>query len=100
MRDKNAGKYDKLYKREFDLAAKVLGNLGPLKWGEHDWEAFTFQCVGVSLVFYPHRTSAGNYHIRVRDQGSSDKKKAGELMEQLDALEHTCTFTRKARYSI
>src|ERR1700744_4085952 len=39
---------------------------------------------GISLVLYPHKTSASNYHIRVRDNGSKDKVKADRVMDALD----------------
>jgi hypothetical protein len=96
--DKNAGKYDKIYKKEFELAANILANDGGLlEWSMHDYQAFTYKGDGVSLVFYPHKTSALNYHLRVRDNGSKNKAKANRLMKKLDdGTGYNCTFTKKA----
>lgn len=59
---------------------------------------------GVSLVLYPHRTTAMNYHVRVRNNGSKDKAKAGRVMQALnrgeglpeeiaDQIRVSCTFS-------
>ena len=74
MRDPMAGKYKRDYKLEFEIARVVLdGEPGELAWGVHDYEAMTFASADVRLIFYPHKTSAGNYHLRIRDQASKDK---------------------------
>jgi hypothetical protein len=92
--DINKKQYKKLYKNEFQLATKVLG-VG-VEWSPHDYEAFIYKKDTVSLVFYPHRTSAGNYHIRVRDNGSKDKELAKRLMFNLDIeAGNNCTFSKK-----
>lgn len=95
MRDKNAGKYQKLYKQEFDDAGNALsGEAGVLEWGIHDYQAFVFRNHEVVLIFYPHRTTAGNYHIRVRSQGSKNISEANRLMRLLDNYKSEyCTFT-------
>ncbi|HEY1772485.1 MAG TPA: hypothetical protein VGH91_04755 [Gammaproteobacteria bacterium] len=95
MTDANAGKYHKLYKREFELARKLLtDDGGTLEWGIHDYEAFVYRKPGVHLVFYPHRTSARNYHIRVRSNGSNYGDEADRLMKLLDeGSGFNCTFT-------
>ncbi|NIX57647.1 MAG: hypothetical protein GWN14_17420 [candidate division Zixibacteria bacterium] len=91
----------KLPKREIDkafsLAREILSNrTGVLEESPHDYQCFTYTEPGVKLVFYPHRTSAWNYHIRVRDQGSKDKQKATRLMDKLDEESgNNCTFSRK-----
>jgi hypothetical protein len=98
MSDINKGKYNKLYQHEFDLAKSILCEDGFIDWGEHDYVAFTFKNENVSLVFYPHRTSSYNKHIRVRDNGSKDKKDAYNLMHLLDEKAGSnCTFSHKAR---
>lgn len=38
---------------------------------------------GVSLVIYPHKSTPGNYHARVRNNGSKDKAKAADVMDAL-----------------
>lgn len=46
------------------------------------------------LVIYPHRTTAGNYHLRVRDEGSADKERARTVALALNrAAGCNCTFT-------
>lgn len=48
------------------------------------------------VVIYPHRTSARNYHLRVRDEGSKNRQAAERLMIALDhAAGFNCTFSRK-----
>ena len=84
--------------RAFWIASDLLLPYGgKLEESEHDYECFTFKTDSVSLVFYPHRTSStGNYHIRVRDHGSKDKKKAGEIMAALyDPTGQRPGFSRK-----
>jgi hypothetical protein len=61
---------------------------------------------GVSLVIYPHTTSARNQHARVRDNGSKDKRKAALIMRAMDHgiglseadalhVRLSCTFSQK-----
>ncbi|HHX6267731.1 TPA: hypothetical protein ACVGI0_006074 [Pseudomonas aeruginosa] len=97
MKDPLAGKYRKFYMREFQQAEKVMkGRGGRLEWSQHDYQAFTYFEPGVSLVSYPHKTTAGNRHLRVRDQGSKNKTLAAQLMVALDSRAgHTCTFSSK-----
>lgn len=94
MRDPKAGKYKRDYKLEFEIARVVLdGELGELSWGVHDYEAMVFASPDVRLIFYPHKTSAGNYHLRIREQGSKDKERAEFLMDRLQiGSGHSCTF--------
>ena len=50
------------------------------------------------VVLYPHRTTARNYHLRVRDEGSKNLVKASAVMDALDrAAGSNCTFSRKLR---
>lgn len=52
---------------------------------------------GVQLVIYPHQTSAGNHHLRVRDESSKDAKKALEVADALNKVTgFNCTFRMKA----
>lgn len=82
---------------EFDIAGRVLSQeAGELAWATDNHVAFRFIGEGVRIVFYPHKTSARNYHIRVRDEGSKDKAKAHGLMLALDiGAGNNCTFQRK-----
>lgn len=83
--DANAGNYHKIYKSEFGLAKSILEDEGGhIEWGTNDYEAFLFTKPGVSLVFYPHRTTARHYHIRVRDRNSKDKAEVLRLMAKLE----------------
>jgi hypothetical protein len=94
VKDENKRRYKKEYAEEFRLAQSVLGE--SVEWSPHDYEAFRYKDEDVSLVFYPHRTTAGNYHIRIRDNGSKNKQRAIELMQKLDsAAGNNCTFSRK-----
>ncbi len=99
MVDPNAGKYQRLYQDEFDMAKRVLtdsGVVGVMEWSNHDWQAFTFQADGLCLVFYPHKTTAGHHHIRVRDQGSKNHKQSHRLRKLLHRESGpNCTFSGK-----
>ena len=78
-------------------AANILASEGgEMEESPHDYQCFTFKTGDVSLVFYPHRTTSRNYHIRVRDQGSKNKPEANRIMRMLDeGAGYNCTFTRK-----
>lgn len=78
-----------------------------LTWcGENDAELFLtdapYQIAKIigsdfKIVVYPHKTSAGNIHLRVRDEGSKNKLRAAEVMRSLDDIEayrYNCTFGR------
>lgn len=97
MADSNKKQYPKLYREEFELARTTLATRkGTLEWSSADYEAFIYMEPGVRLVFYPHRTSAGNYHIRIRSSNSKDAALADRLMRELDqAAGYCCTFSRK-----
>ena len=93
------GKYKKHYSEEFDIAKEALKHTkGELNWADADYQAFIFRGPDVTLVFYPHKTSAGNYHLRVRNQNSKNKEKAVALMRRLDkATGSSCTFYSKTK---
>jgi len=97
VKDPNAGRYSKIYGEEFRLAADVLKDEGgELAWSEHDWQAFTYKADDVCLIFYPHKTSAGNYHLRIRDQHSKNRERAMALINKLEtAAGNNCTFQAK-----
>ena len=99
MNDPRAGKYQRYYRAEFDKAKAVLDkHPGELTWGVHDYQAFVYTEPTVRLVFYPHKTSAWNYHIRVRNEGSKDTKRANQLIRELSASVIGCTFNEKNQY--
>jgi len=48
----------------------------------------------VKLVIYPHKTTAFNYHLRIRDEGSKNRLRALQIMKGLDAAAgFNCTFS-------
>jgi hypothetical protein len=91
--DPLAGKYTRKnhFGAEFEKAKTRLAPLGGVvRPGVHDYEAFIYEGPGVRLIFYPHRTSANNYHIRVRTGGKCEPK---ALRAAIFALaENSCTF--------
>lgn len=103
------GKRQKLlpYQREFDWAVTICAPFGcVVERSSAMFEIAKVKGDGVSLVIYPHKTSANNYHARVRDNGSKDKAKALQVMIALDhglglpekeaqIVRFSCTFTRK-----
>lgn len=90
--DPMAGKYTICeFKRDFETAKARLAPLGgTFIVGTHNFEAFVWKGDGVKLLFYPHKTSAGNRHLRVRTAGAF---KPAALRAAIFALaENTCTF--------
>lgn len=51
-------------------------------WVDTAWQLFKFKCDGVCLVFYPHKSTAGNRHVRVRDENSTNRGLAETLMRR------------------
>jgi hypothetical protein len=81
------------FKAEFEDAGRRLAHLGgKLEPGVHDYQAFTFTMPGLRLVFYPHKTSASNYHIRVRAEGKADQELLAQAIQALKKDNFTCTF--------
>lgn len=81
------------FKAEFEDAGRRLAHLGgKLEPGVHDYQAFTFTMPGLRLVFYPHKTSASNYHLRVRTEGKADEKLLREAFLALKRGNSGCTF--------
>jgi hypothetical protein len=48
-----------------------------------EYQLARLTCDGVRLIAYPHRTTAGNYHIRIRNENSKDRAKAQTIMEHM-----------------
>jgi len=93
MKDNLAGKYNSIYGREFKMAKKILKDFkGDFKWSKNDYEAFTFKNDNINIIFYPHKTSAGNYHIRVRGTGNNIKDVLALLYNKSG---FNCTFSFK-----
>lgn len=88
-RDRRKHMYRKKYQAHFDHVERVLAPFdGFLKWSEHDYEVFTFECDGVKLLFYPHKSKSGWYSLRVRNQGSSDKERMLDVMVRLSKFHY------------
>jgi hypothetical protein len=87
----------RLYLDEYNLAKKILKSLrGHLEWSTHEAEAFRFKTGDVLLVFYPHRSTNGHYHIRVRDAASRNSEYADFIMRKLcQESGNNSTFTRR-----
>lgn len=81
------------FKDEFEDAGRRLAHFGgKLEPGVHDYQAFTFTMPGLRLVFYPHKTSASNYHLRVRTEGKADEKLLALAIQALRKENYSCTF--------
>lgn len=85
------------WQEEYDLAATALaGEPGELVWATDQYVAFRYIEPSVRIVFYPHKTTRGHYHIRVRQESCGDRERAVALMQRLDrSVPGWCTFTRK-----
>lgn len=93
MADPMKGRYTSknAFRDEFEKAKARLAPLGGVvSAGVHDYEAFIYEGEGLRLVFYPHKTTAGNQHIRVRTTGKFDQQKLRQAIYAL--AENTCTF--------
>lgn len=62
-----------------------------------DYIGFKIFSKGVSMVVYPHKTSAGHFHARVRDENSKDKSEFLRLWKKLDEFENNCEFHLKSK---
>lgn len=95
------------WQQEVDWATTICGPLFcTVERSTADYEIAKVKGDGVSLVIYPHKSSAGHYHLRVRDNGSKRPQFAARVMGALNAGEglsedvrwkvtHTCTFSFK-----
>jgi hypothetical protein len=93
MADPLRGRYTQkhAFRREFETARERLAPLGgTVEPGEYDYEAFIYTAPGIRLIFYPHKTSARNQHIRVRVGGKCEPKKLRAAIFALS--ENSCTF--------
>ncbi len=70
---------------------RLAGLGGQLQDSPHDYEVMRWTHPHLTLIFYPHRTTAGNYHIRVRAAQCTNRK---TLEKAIFALaENTCQFS-------
>lgn len=65
-----------------------------------DYQVAKIKTDGVCIVIYPHKTSAYNYHLRLRNEGSKDIDKAYRIMSELDAAAgFNSTFYFRGKYA-
>lgn len=95
------------WQQEFDWATAICAPLGcTVARSDAMFEIAKVSGDGVSLVIYPHRTTARNYHARVRNQNSKDAEKARRVMIALaqgdglpekegDRVRFSCTFIHR-----
>lgn len=95
------------WKDEFEWATAVCAPLGcTVERSTAMFEIAKVKGDGVSLVIYPHRTTAGHYHARVRNNGSKNPEQAQRVMTALDngeglpeqvaqRVRGSCTFQHK-----
>lgn len=82
------------WQEEFNKVKEILPE-AKIEWVLENYIAFKIKGKDYTLVAYPHKTSAGNHHIRIRDENSKDKFKAVGAMKKLDDSENSCTFSVK-----
>lgn len=69
---------------------RLAGMGGKLMDSPHEYEIARWMNPELTLIFYPHRTSAGNYHCRVRTGFCSNRE---TLRKAIFALaENSCQF--------
>ena len=91
----------KKFAAEFKDAKKRLKDFGgELFWVDFDYEAFRFKSEKAHVIFYPHKTSAGHYHIRMRDAGSKCKAEYDAIYAAMQVDNPTCTFSQKNRLTM
>ena len=87
----DASKNQKKWKHVKATAQERLAGLGGfLEWSQHAHEVLRWEHDKLILIFYPHRTSAGNYHIRVRSGKCADRALLRQCI--LALAENSCQF--------
>lgn len=81
------------------VARDVCAELGlQLSLTDADYQVAKITGEGVRLVIYPHKTTAGHRHLRVRNENSTNPARAAEAMVALDkAKTGWCTFSSNLR---
>jgi hypothetical protein len=87
----DVSKQRKLWADMKQTAEKRLAGLGgKLMDSPHDYEIARWMHPDLTLIFYPHKTSANNYHARVRAGYCANRD---TLRKAIFALaENTCQF--------
>lgn len=95
------------WQQEIEWAARICSQFGcEVERSEAMYEIAKVKGSGVSLVIYPHKTTAGNHHARVRDNGSKNPLQAARVMvaldtgeglpeQEADRIRFSCTFSSK-----
>lgn len=87
----DASKDRKAWKSVHAAALKRLAAFGgALAWSDVQHEVMRWVHADLVLIFYPHRTSAGNYHVRVRAGRCNDRKLLRKCVMAL--AENACNF--------
>ena len=87
----DVSKERKLWAGVRDAAQTRLAGLGGrLVASEVQYEIMRWNHADLVLIFYPHKTSAGNYHVRVRAGKCKDRKLLRKCVMAL--AENTCNF--------
>ena len=86
--------YKKSWQAEFDNASRILPKC-KIEWVLESYILFRIRSEDFTVVVYPHKTSAGNHHARVRDENSKNKYNAVIAMKKLNKSESNCTFSVK-----
>ena len=85
----------KEWKPEFEHVKRVFpdAEVFPV---DANYELFHAVVDGVRMIFYPHKTSAGNYHVRVRN-GTPGKKTEFSVLAMIlqESKPPSCTFSVK-----
>lgn len=69
---------------------RLKGFGGALTWSVIQHEVLRWTHPDLLLIFYPHRTTAGNYHVRVRAGRCTDRKLLRKCAMAL--AENSCSF--------
>jgi hypothetical protein len=69
---------------------RLTGLSGKLVASDVQYEIMRWVHADLVLIFYPHKTSAGNYHVRVRAGRCTDRKLLRKCVMAL--AENTCNF--------
>lgn len=69
---------------------RLAGLGGVLEWSTVAYEVMRWESQNLVLIFYPHRTSAGNYHIRIRKGRCNDRTLLRKCI--LAIAENSCNF--------
>lgn len=82
------------------FVARVVTRMGwSIEWRNPDAPQYQIAKIdgpGFTIIAYPHKTSAGNHHVRLRDQGSKDKNAYKKAVEEFYVKSgNNCSFQTK-----